>query len=182
MNPHPRHLADNVLHLRAVEPSDAPWLAQVENDTDAWHASDSVAPVSMAMLDDYCRTYDADPFRAGQLRLIAQAQASGQRVGVADLYRISARDRLAFVGIYVCPPWRGQGLGARMVRLLSDYALQVLCLHQLVALVDSRHSRSAGIFAQTGYRHTATLHHWRRTPSGYNDVQVWQLINHPEYD
>ena len=58
------------LHLRALEPSDADFMYEVENDAQAWRYSDTIAPLSRKILRDYALTYDADPFTAGQLRLI----------------------------------------------------------------------------------------------------------------
>lgn len=169
-------MRDNEIRLRAVEPSDAPWLYEVEGDSASWVCSDTTAPVSMHMLQEYCRDYDADPFRAGQLRLIAVGPDGG-RIGVADLYRISAKDRSAFAGIYVSVESRGRGCGRAIVKLLSDYALRVLCLHNLVALVTSGNDESASVFEDSGYIRTATLRDWRRIDGRYHDVDVYQLID-----
>ena len=58
------------LRLRALEPEDAEMMYEAESDPAAWRYSDYLAPMSREMLREYALTYDADPLRSGQLRLI----------------------------------------------------------------------------------------------------------------
>lgn len=106
------------LALRALEPTDADFMYDVENDSESWRYSDTVAPLSRKMLRDYALDYDADPFRAGQLRLIITDRQNGVPVGIADLYDISQRHRRAFAGIYIRPDFRGNGYAEEAVDAL----------------------------------------------------------------
>ncbi|MDE5849776.1 MAG: GNAT family N-acetyltransferase, partial [Muribaculaceae bacterium] len=60
---------DYELRLRALEPEDADMMYDAESDEAAWRYSDYLAPMSLELLREYALTYDADPFRSGQLRL-----------------------------------------------------------------------------------------------------------------
>lgn len=150
-----------MLTLRALEPDDARLMYEIENDASAREYSSTTAPLSMEQLRTYALTYDADPFHAGQLRLVA-AKADGSPVGLADLYDIDAVHRHAFVGIYILPDYRGMGLGTEALRLLASYAGEVLGLACLGAKVSTANGASRSLFEKAGYRHCGTLPGWLR--------------------
>lgn len=77
------------LRLRALEPEDADMMYEAENDEAAWKYSDYLAPLSRELLHHYALTYDAEPFRSGQLRLIIEKDETP--IGILDLMDISAR-------------------------------------------------------------------------------------------
>ena len=78
------------LNIRALEPGDADFMYEVENDSSAWRYSDTVAPLSRRILRDYALNYDADPFSAGQIRLIVTEEGNNTPVGIVDLYETFA--------------------------------------------------------------------------------------------
>ncbi len=173
---HRDYLRGERLRLRAVEPADACYMYSVENDPSQWIGSDITAPMSAHVLRDYAETYDADPIRSGQLRLMAEEKATGRTVGIIDLYRISPIDRSAMTGIYVDPSVRRQGYGHEMLCLIEAYARDILCLHQLNALVLTVNAGSRLLFEGAGYSHTATLRDWKRAAGRYYDVAVYQCL------
>ena len=154
------------LHLRALEPSDADFMYEVENDAQAWRYSDTIAPLSRKILRDYALTYDADPFTAGQLRLIITEQGSNRPVGIIDLYEVSQRHLRAFIGIYICKDYRGKGFADEAIQLLEEYAHNNLHLHQLGAKVEESHSTAEKLFINRGYSLKGTLTDWLSTPDG----------------
>lgn len=154
------------LHLRALEPSDADFMYEVENDAQAWRYSDTIAPLSRKILRDYALTYDADPFTAGQLRLIITEKDSNNPVGIIDLYDVSQRHLRAFIGIYICKDYRGKGYADETLELIEEYAHNTLHLHQLGAKVEESHSSAEKIFKKRGYEKKGTLDEWLSTPDG----------------
>lgn len=154
------------LHLRALEPDDADFMYDVENDVEAWRYSDTIAPLSRTLLRDYALNYDADPFSAGQLRLIITEEGDETPVGIADLYDITQRHRHAFIGIYICPEWRGKGYAEETIELLEDYARNSLHLHQLGAKVEENHDQASKIFLKCGFKQSAKLDEWLSMPDG----------------
>lgn len=154
------------LHLRALEPSDADFMYEVENDAQAWRYSDTIAPLSRRILRDYALTYDADPFTAGQLRLIITQEGNNQPVGIVDLYEVSQRHQRAFIGIYICKEFRGKGYAAETIELIEDYAHNNLHLHQLGAKVEESHIPAEKLFVNRGYQLKGTLDDWLSTPDG----------------
>lgn len=175
-------LHSNRLHLKALEPEDADFMYVVENDAQAWRYSDTVAPLSRRLLRDYALTYDADPFNAGQLRLIITEKENGNRIGIIDLYQISQRHQRAFIGIYICPEYRGKGFADETLELIEDYAHNSLHLHQLGVKIEEGLERSKKMFMDRGYELKGYLPEWLSTPDGkYAGMEVYtKFLNKSE--
>ena len=154
------------LHLRALEPTDADFMYEVENDAQAWRYSDTIAPLSRKILRDYALTYDADPFSAGQLRLIITEKGTNNPVGIVDLYDVSQRHMRAFIGIYICPEFRSKGYANETIQLIEDYARNSLHLHQLGAKVEEGHKAAESLFSSQGFALKGTLDDWLSIPDG----------------
>ena len=154
------------LQLRAVEPTDVDLMYEVENDTDAWRYSDTVSPLSIQLLTDYALSYDADPFSAGQLRLIITEKTSDKPVGIADLYSISQRHRHAFIGIYILKEFRELGYAKETINILENYAKDILFLHQLGAKVEEGNKKALSLFLSCGYEEKVILDQWLAIPGG----------------
>lgn len=161
------------LILRAVEPTDADFLFNVENDPLAWRYGDTVAPLSRRQLRDYALGYDADPFSAGQLRLILSKRHDLTPVGIADLYELSPIHKRAFVGIYILDDFRRQGFASEALSKLCDYASQSLLLHSLWAKIEDMNFPSERAFVKAGFCHTATLPDWLCSNTGFSSVKIF---------
>lgn len=159
-------LKSDKLILRALEPSDADFMYEVENDSEAWRYSDTIAPLSRKVLREYALTYDADPFAAGQLRLIITDRATNAPIGIIDLYEISQRHRRAFIGIYICQAHRGKGVAEEAISLIEDYARDTLHLHQLGAKIEEGLVKSRHLFETRGFTEKGLLPEWLSGPHG----------------
>lgn len=162
------------LHLRALEPSDADFMYEVENDAEAWRYSDTVAPLSRSALRNYALNYDADPFSAGQIRLIITEEGNNRPVGIIDLYEVSHRHLRAFIGIYICDKFRFQGYAAEAIKLIEEYSRNTLHLHQLGAKIEYGHSNAIKLFSSLGYKCCGRLEEWLSAPDGcYSDMLIY---------
>lgn len=162
------------LKLRALEPDDAEMMYEAESDPDAWKYSDYLAPMSREMLRDYALTYDADPFRSGQLRLIIEADMTA--VGILDLFDISPRHLRADTGLYLLPAYRGKGVGVDALRLAKEYCRVRLGLHQLTASVAQQNEAARRCYEKAGFSQSGTRPEWLRTPEGWEDVALFNCI------
>lgn len=162
------------LRIRAVEPEDAEMMFVAESDPAAWRYSDYLAPLSLEMLRQYALTYDADPFRSGQLRLIIDAD--GNKVGILDLFDISPRHLRADTGIYLLPDFRGKGLGTRALEILLEYSRDRLGLHQLTASVVQGNAEALRCYEKSGFSVTGSRPDWLRTPTGFDDILLLSAI------
>ena len=92
-------LADGVVTLRALEPTDIDLLYQWENDTSLWTVTDTMAPYSRKLIWQYLNQFDGDVFQTCQLRLMVALQATGATIGTADLMHVDAFNSRAEVGL-----------------------------------------------------------------------------------
>lgn len=161
------------LRLRAIEPEDAEFMYIAESDEAAWKYSDYLAPLSLEMLRNYALTYDADPLRAGQLRLIVET--GRQIAGILDIFDISPRHLRAETGIYLLPQFRGKGLATKVLAMAGDYCRSRLGLHQLTATVAQGNARALRCFEKAGFSITGSRPDWLRTPYGFEDVWLLTL-------
>ena len=166
------------LRARAVEPEDAVPMWEMETDKDQWRFNGMTAPFSMLNLREYANTYEADPFAAGQLRLMVELDGAGDEspeiVGMVDLYDISAQNRTAFVGIYVRPGFRSKGYGRKMVAMIAEYAFRILNLKVLAAKVVEGNEESKALFEDCGFELAGTMRSWIETYGERRDLYIYQ--------
>ncbi len=158
------------IKLRALEPDDAEMMYEAECDEAAWKYSDYLAPLSRELLHHYALTYDAEPFRSGQLRLIIEKDETP--VGLLDLVEISPRHLRAEVGIYLLPEFRGSGLGTDALLEAKKYCKMRLGLHRLGAMVADSNSPAKRSFEKAGFTVTGLRPDWFRTSEGFEDVLI----------
>lgn len=161
------------LRLRALEPEDADMMYGAESDPAAWRYSDYLAPMSREQLREYALTYDADPFRSGQLRLIIDVD--GAAAGILDLFDISPRHLRADSGIYLLPDYRGKGIGVKALELVKDYCRHRLGLYQLTASVAQNNKEAFRCYEKAGFSSTGVRKEWLRTPDGYEDIKLMRV-------
>lgn len=165
------------LMLRALEPLDADFLYEAENDSSSWDYSLTVAPLSRRQLREYAENYDADPFHAGQIRLVVQPLDSAAPAGIADLFDISPKNRRAAVGIYILPESRGNNLASEAIALICDYASRHLHLNQLTAVTSTENAPAAKAFLKNGFTPLATLPQWvAKGSTGFSDATLFSKI------
>lgn len=154
----------SLITLRALEPSDADFMYNIENDSEAWRYAERVAPISRSQLRDYALNYDANPFAAGQLRLVIVERTSGTPVGLLDFYDISVPHRRAYIGIYILPEFRGKSFATEALLCAGDYARLHLHLRLLVAYIDGDNYGSINLFKKARYTLHSPIEGWFENP------------------
>ena len=145
--------------LRAIEPEDLDLLYQIENDRRLWNVGTTSVPYSRYTLHDYVATSSDDIYADRQVRLIIE-NAEGQTVGLCDLVRFDPQHLRAEAGIVILDACRRKGYAAAALDQLCDYALRVLHLHQLYALVAADNVAAKGLFLKTGFQEQSVLKDW----------------------
>lgn len=168
-------LSHDNISLRAVEPEDVMFMYDCENDSRQWVQNSMMAPISQQMLTDYALTYDADIYKARQLRLICYDKSTGKRLGIADIFDVNFRNGNAFVGVYTVPDNRRKGIASIMLKLLQNYAFNILSLNTIAAKISSDNYASIKLFSKAGYIHKGSLHNWIKTQDGFMDLLIYQL-------
>lgn len=169
-------LDDGVVRLRALEPTDLDLLAAWENDTSLWSATDTVSPLSRAVLWRYLQDDLGDFYRQGELRLVVELVGSGEAVGMVDLRDYSALNNRAQLGVVIAGAHRGKGLSERALRLTLDYATNHLGLHQVYAVVPVGNEASRAMLGRCGFTVSGVLRQWVRRGRDYRDAELWQHL------
>ena len=163
-------LSGDKCRLRAVEPQDVDYILRHENDPSVWEVSGTVAPYSRYSIGNFVAEQQAGIYATHQLRLMIETADDGRRVGMADLYEFDPLNLRAGVGILICDSAdRRQGYAAEALRLLCDYAREVLRLHQLWCGVDAGNRASLSLFRGAGFVRTGRRKEWRLAADGWHD-------------
>lgn len=145
-------LKNDAIWLRALEPTDVPFLYAMENDASVWNAGSNIQPFSAASLRNYVENQQGDLFADKQLRLVVCLAGADTPVGLVDLYDFSPRHLHAWVAVLVAPSLRGKGIAKMALDLLADYVFHFLHLRLLMAMVAADNVASLRLFEAAGYK------------------------------
>ena len=162
--------------LRAAEPEDLDLMYLIENDTALWTVGRSNVPYSMYALRQFIEQTTNDINSDGQVRLVIALNENRNAIGFVDLQNYDSRHRRAEVGIVLLPEWQHQGYANEVLGILDRYASKHLFIHQLYALVSVDNVAALTLFANAGYKRTATLQHWLSNGEEWQDTMVYQKI------
>lgn len=163
------------VRLRAMEPEDLDLLYVIENDREVWSVGNTSVPYSRYVLHDYIANTVNDIYADGQVRLIVE-NADGEGVGIADIVNFDAHHHRAEVSLVVKREHRRKGYAAATLSEIHRYALQVLHLHQLFAVVEESNLASLNLFRQMGYNHELMLQEWLFDGTTYHNAVLLQRI------
>ena len=161
------------VRLRAIEPEDLDLLYQIENNRSLWNVGSTNVPYSRYTLHDYIATSADDIYSDRQVRLVVENE-QGETVGLADVVNFNPQHLRAEAGIVIQEPFRRQGYARAALESPCDYALRVLHLHQLYAVVAVDNEAALKLFRMAGFQGQAVLHDWLFDGRQYSDVQVMQ--------
>ena len=163
------------VHLRAIEPEDLDMLYRIENDVKLWNVGITNVHYSRYALHDYVANASDDIYADHQVRLIVE-NGQKQVVGIADIVDFDPGNRRAEIGLVIEQPFRGQGYGLSAMKELQRYALEVLHLHQLYAIIDVQNEACLQMFRQLGYHESSCLKDWLYDGREYRDAIVMQTF------
>lgn len=163
--------------LRALEPEDLDFLYTLENDTDIWEISGTKAPYSRHVLKKYLDNAIKDIYEVKQLRL-AICDKENKLLGLVDLFDFDPGNRRAGVGIVIrSDEDRNKGVGTEALKILEEYAFNILNLRQIYANVGEDNEPSLHLFKRLGYEEAGVRKDWLRTGDGYKSEVLLQKIN-----
>ncbi len=167
--------------LRAVEPCDIEVLYRWENDPEIWRVSNTITPFSKFILEKYIETAHLDIYQAKQLRLmidIPGKKGEPRTVGTVDLFDFDPFHNRAGVGILIGDKSdRNKGIATLALRKLIDYSFNTLQLHQLYCNITRGNNDSLRLFKKCGFKVTGRKADWIKTPGGYIEEILLQLLN-----
>lgn len=168
-------LSNDIITLRALEPTDLDTLYRWENDTALWAVSDTVAPYSREALWHYLEQYTGDIYAQRQLRLMITL-ADGTPTGTVDYLNFDPLNNRAELGLFIAPEHRGKGLGRQALDLLTAYSREHIGLRQLYVFIAIDNVVCLKLFEDYGYRRVGTINSWVKRGSTYRDVALLQMV------
>ncbi|MFC2710859.1 GNAT family N-acetyltransferase [Hoylesella oralis] len=161
--------------LRAIEPEDLDTLYMIENNIELWNVGTTNVPYSRYMLHDYIANAAGDIYTDKQVRFMIE-NSQKETVGIVDIVDFNPRHQRAEVGIVIQNRYRGLGYAKHALVKIVDYALKVLHLHQLYAIVEMENTDSVNLFSQLGFEQNTMLKDWLYDGHEYHDAIVMQLF------
>jgi len=173
------YLSNARVSLRAPEPTDIDFLYCWENDPSLWCVGNSKAPLSKYILEKYLETAHLDLYEARQLRLmITLTDKPEVAVGAIDLFDFDPYDAKAGIGVLIAQEQdRRHHYASDALSLLTNYAFQLLGIHQLYCHVSANNPESLALFKKHGFIEVGILKDWIRWEQEFVDQHIMQLIN-----
>ena len=170
------------IQLRALEPTDIELMYAWENDKSIWPVSGTLVPFSRYTMEQFIKNSHQDIYTNKQLRLAIDRQQGAdnnhETVGYVDLFEFDPNNRKAGVGILIGKvEARRQGIALKSLNLLSEYAFNVLLLHQLYCHIHVHNVASIRLFSASGFCQSGELKDWTFNDGCWNNVYVMQKIN-----
>ena len=165
----------NTVKLRAMEPEDLDMLYKIENDRKLWDVGVTNVPYSRYVLHDYIANSSGDIYTDHQVRLIIE-NGVGETVGTIDITNFDAKNLRAEVGIVTLSEHRRHGYALAALLQITDYALHVLHLHQLYAVVNLDNKASLSLFKKAGFKEAAQLEDWLYDGKNYHPAALMQIF------
>ena len=163
------------IFLRALEPSDLDLLYQWENNTDTWKVSNTLAPFSKYVLEQYILNSHQDVYTTRQLRLMICLN-EGRCVGCIDLFDFEPSHGRAGVGVLIAESHRQGGLASEALELLINYCFNTLDLKQIYCNILTGNEASLKLFKKHSFEITGTKKQWVRVNGTWQDEYLLQLL------
>ncbi len=170
-------LENDIIRLRALEPEDLEVLYQWENDTQLWSAGITIAPYSRFTLKQYIESQPEDLYTSRQLRLMIVLQKEKKTIGTVDMFDFDPYHNRASIGILIDPSYQAKGFGSQALDVFIQYAFNFLKLKQLYCNIAEDNTKSLALFQKKGFVISGKLNSWLKTPDGWKENYVLQLIN-----
>jgi diamine N-acetyltransferase len=166
------------IRLRALEPEDLELLYEWENNVDYWAISNTITPFSRYTLKLYLENSHKNIFETGQLRLMIDHIEDKTTIGTIDVFEFDPYHKRAGIGILIAnESYRKKGYASMSLICLINYCFKTLQLHQLFCNILSTNTESIDLFKKQGFELIGIRKDWMLTPSGYVDVDMFQLID-----
>lgn len=165
------------ISFRAPEPTDVDLLYKWENDIRIWHLSNTVAPFSRHLLEEYIMNAHQDIYAAKQLRMMITQNKTSEVIGCIDLFDFDPANLRAGIGILICDEHRHKGFATEALDILIEYAFNTLHLHQLYCSITSDNDSSLKLFKNAGFEIIGLKKEWILLKNGWTDEYLMQRLN-----
>lgn len=178
-------LVGELIHLRALEPTDLNQLYKWENDSTIWSVSGTLVPFSKFVLEEFVTQVHQDIYTNKQLRLMIDLKyfdeddedETTRSIGCVDLFDFDPKNKRAGIGILIADKAdRGRGYATEALHLIMDYGFDVLDLHQIYSNIRVENESSVSLFKRAGFEVTGLKQDWIYEQGKFYDEYTLQLI------
>lgn len=164
------------IYLRALEPGDLEVLYKWENDTGIWKVSNTLAPFSKFVLEQYLVNAHEDIFTAKQIRLMICSK-DGRAVGTIELFDFDAQNSRVGIGILIDEGSQNKGYAQEALHILIEYCFGVLMLKQVFCNISASNEKSIHLFKKIGFAEAGCKKNWNKIGQNkFEDEFILQLI------
>ena len=164
------------IFLRAMEPGDRDLLYKWENDTNIWKVSNTMAPFSKFVLEQYLVNAHEDIYTAKQIRLMICDKES-RPVGTIELFDFDPLNARVGIGILIEEDSQGNGYAQDALRVLINYCFDILLLKQVFCNISASNEKSIHLFKKLGFVEAGCKKQWNKIgQNGFEDEYLFQLI------
>lgn len=164
------------IRLRPLEPEDVDLLYSWENEMAVWEVSNTLAPFSKYIIEQYILNSQRDIYESKQLRLVIETP-DGTPVGAVDLFDFDPFHQRAGVGILIHNTGeRQKGYATDALLLMCSYAKEILGLHQLFANITADNEASLRLFVKCGFELCGQKKDWVKSGQEWKDEFVFQRL------
>ena len=169
-------LSGKNISLRALEPSDVAIIYNWENDPENWTVSNTQAPYSRFVLEQYLASAHQDIYSVKQLRLIICSIADNNKpIGTIDLFDFEPNHQRAGIGILIAEKSdRKKGYASEALDILIQYGFEVLNLRQLFCNITVDNEASISLFQKHGFEISGNKKQWIRDGKNFKDELILQ--------
>ncbi len=168
--------AENI-YLRTIEPSDAKYLVQWENNPENWTVSNTLVPFSEHLILQYVNSAQ-DIFETKQIRFMICLQESNLPIGTIDLFEYDPMNQRAGIGVLIAESGeRKKGYANEALQLIIHYGFDRLNLHQLFCHIFETNETSIHLFEKNNFVKKGRKEDWVKTKNGWETELFYQLIN-----
>lgn len=164
------------IYIRALEPGDLDTLYKWENNPAIWKVSNTLAPFSRFVLEQYLVNAHEDIFTAKQVRLMVCAK-DGKPVGTIELFDFDPMHSRVGIGILIDDLSQGKGYAQAALDVLIHYCFDILLLHQVYCNIAASNEKSLHLFRKLGFTEVGLKKQWNKTGQhAFEDEWMLQLI------
>ena len=163
--------------MRTLEPSDVETIYTWENNVALWHLSNTQKPFAKHVIEDFINDAHKDIYATKNSRFII-CKKDNSLIGAIDLFDFEPFHLRVGIGILIADePNRNKGYASEALKIIIDYAFNILQLKQLYCNINANNENSLRLFAKNNFVISGTKKCWNKTQNGFIDEHFLQLLN-----
>lgn len=164
------------IYLRALEPGDLDTLYKWENNPAIWKVSNTLAPFSKFVLEQYLVNAHQDLFTAKQVRMMICTK-DAKPVGTIELFDFDPLNGRVGLGILIDDASQEKGYATDALKVLIAYCFEILLLNQVYCNIAASNQKSLHLFKKLGFTEAGLKKQWNKTgKNNFEDEWMLQLI------